>query len=371
MRRLAALIRKESLQIVRDPSSILIAVMLPLLLLFIFGYGVNLDSNRISIGLVLEDNTPDTASLATAFVNSRFLEVSIGHDRREFVPDLIRGHLRGIVVIPAAFSTDLVRRDAEASLQVIADGSEPNIAFFVQNYVKGVLLVWLQHQETDRGIIAEASLGVEPRFWYNEELKSRNFLIPGSIAVTMTLIGTLLTALVIAREWERGTMEALMATPVTRMEILLGKLIPYFFLGLASMIICWLVATLWYGVPFRGSFIALLAATSVFLLTALGQGLVISSFTKNQFLASQLALITGFMPALMLSGFVFEISSMVTVVRGITYLVAARYFVASLQTLFLTGTIWPMLFFSMAAMLLIGIVFFLLTAGKTVKRLDA
>ena len=378
MRRLAALIRKESLQIVRDPSSILIAFVLPLLLLFIFGYGVNLDSNRVRIGLVLEDNSPAIASLATAFTNSRFLNVSVGQDRREFTPKLVAGHLRGIVIIPRGFSAGLIRGAAgragveagDMPIQVLTDGSEPNIAFFVQNYAKGVVQVWGEHQNEDHGLRAKPLIGVEARFWYNEELKSRNFLLPGSIAVTMTLIGALLTALVIAREWERGTMEALMATPVTIFEILLGKLIPYFILGLGSMTVCWLVATLWYDVPFRGSFAALLAVGSVFLLTALGQGLLISSLAKNQFLASQIALMSAFLPAMMLSGFVFEIASMVAPVRGISYAVAARYFVSCLQTLFLTGNIWPSFLSAIGAMLLISAVFFILTARKTVKRLD-
>ena len=370
-RRLAALIRKESLQILRDPSSILVAFVLPLLLLFIFGYGVNLDSNRVRIGLVLEESTPDTASLAAAFTYSRFLDVTQGQHRREFEADLVAGRLRGIVVIPRGFTARNAERGVRAPVQVIADGSEPNIATFVQNYAQGVIEIWLRHQQEDLGLAQPERVRVESRFWYNEELKSRNFLVPGSIAVTMTLIGTLLTSLVISREWERGTMEALMATPVTIREILLGKLVPYFFLALSSMVVCWLVATLWYEVPFRGSFFALLIATSVFLLTALGQGLLISSYAKNQFLAAQIALMAGFMPALMLSGFVFEIASMVAPVRGVSYAIAARYFVACLQTLFLTGNVWSLFLYSMLCMLVISVFFFFLTARKIVKRLDA
>lgn len=370
-RRLRAVIRKESLQIVRDPSAILIAFVLPLLLLFIFGYGVNLDSNRVAVGLVVEESTPATASLVTAFSNSRFFDVVPGEDRRRFADELAAGRLRGIIVVPRSFSLKLAAGNRENPVQVITDGSEPNIAFFVENYAAGVLRVWMQHQAEDSGRSLSEPIAVEPRFRYNEELKSRNFLIPGSIAVTMTLIGTLLTSLVIAREWERGTMEALMATPVTIGEILIGKLVPYFMLGLGSMCVCWLAATVWYDVPFRGSFIALLLSTSVFLLTALGQGLLISSFAKNQFLAAQMAIISAFMPSLMLSGFVFEIASMAAPVRELTYAVAARYFVSSLQTLFLAGTVHSLLLWAGAAMLVISVVSFILTAGKTVKRLDA
>ena len=372
MKRLFALIKKETLQIVRDPSAILIAFVLPLVLLFIFGYGVNLDSNRVKIGLVLEDQTPDIVSLFAAFSNSRFLDVTVGRNRKEFEDDLVAGRIRGIVVVPQDFSAKAIIEDERASLQVIADGSEPNVASFVQNYAQGVLQVWLANQVRDRGRDVEMSaVMVEPRFWYNPELKSRNFLLPGSIAIIMTLIGTLLTALVIAREWERGTMEAIMATPVSIVQILLGKLIPYFVLGIGPMVLCWTVAIVWYDVPFRGSFLALLAATSVFLLGALGQGLLISSAAKDQFVASQAAIMSAFLPAFMLSGFIFEISAMPQPIQLLTYVFAARYFVTSLQTLFLTGNIWPLLLASMAAMAVIGLAFFILTAGKTKKRLDA
>lgn len=371
MRRLLALIRKELLQIVRDPSAILIAFVLPLILLFIFGFGVNLDTNRVRIALVLEDRTPDVVSLAAAFTNSRFLDVTIGKDRREFEDDLVAGRLRGIVVVPEDFTAEAAQGRGDADVQVIADGSEPNIASFVQNYSRGVLQVWLRHQAADRAQeIREPPISVEPRFWYNPELESRNFLVPGSIAIIMTLIGTLLTALVIAREWERGTMEALMSTPVSIRQILLGKLIPYYALGIGSMIVCLLVATLVYDVPFRGYFLALLAATTVFLLAALGQGLLISSVARDQFVASQMALMSAFLPAFILSGFIFEINSMPEPIQLLTYILAARYFVTALQTLFLVGNVWPLLLTSMGAMLVIGVVFFMLTARRTRKTLD-
>jgi ABC-2 type transport system permease protein len=372
MRRLIALIKKETLQIIRDPSTILIAFVQPLILLFIFGYGVNLDSNKVKIGLVMEDHTPDTVSLADAFSNSRFLDVTLGRDRREFEHDLVTGRLRGIVVIPQNFSVEMALKAGIASVQVIADGAEPNIASFVQNYVVGVMQVWLYHETEDRGqTTASSAIRVEPRFWYNPELKSRNFLVPGSIAIIMTLIGTMLTALVISREWERGTMESMMATPVSIIQILLGKLIPYFIMGIGSMTICTLVATLFYDVPFRGSFPALLAATSIFLLAALGQGLLISSVSKDQFVSSQMAIMSAFLPAMMLSGFIFEIGSMPKPIQWLTHIFAVRYFVTCLQTLFLAGNVWPLLLSCMGAMLFISLVFFGLTARKTRKRLDA
>jgi ABC-2 type transport system permease protein len=372
MRRLIALIKKETLQIIRDPSTILIAFVLPLILLFIYGHGVNLDNNKVKIGVVMENQTPDIVSLVNAFSNSRFLDVTLGRDRREFEHDLVSGRLRGIVVIPQNFSVEMALKTGSANLQVIADGVEPNIASFVQNYTVGVMQVWLNHEAQDRGQTAAApAIRVEPRFWYNPELKSRNFLVPGSIAIIMTLIGTMLTALVISREWERGTMESMMATPVSIIQILLGKLIPYFIMGIGSMTICTFVATLFYGVPFRGSFPALLAATSVFLLAALGQGLLISSVSKDQFVASQIALMSAFLPAFMLSGFIFEIGSMPKPIQWLTHIFAVRYFVTCLQTLFLAGNVRLLLLNCMGAMLLVSLVFFGLIARKTRKRLDA
>jgi len=371
MRQLKALVIKEFLQIIRDPSAILIAFVLPLILLFIFGYGVNLDSNKVRIGLVLESQSPDIISLTKSFTNSHFLDVSIGSDRREFQDDLVAGRMRGIVVIPQDFTVKTVLENKSSIVQVIADGSEPNIASFVQNYARGVVATWLQHQAEDNGLNdLNKVIQVESRFWYNPELKSQNFLLPGSIAIIMTLIGSLLTALVIAREWERGTMEAMMTTPVSIHQILLGKLIPYFVLGICAMFICVAVAVFFYGVPFRGSLLALSATSSVFLLAALGQGLLISTIAKDQFVASQLALLSAFLPAFMLSGFIFEISAMPEPIQYLTYVFAARYFVTSLQTLFLVGNIWPLILQCMVAMLVIALFFFLLILRKTQKRLD-
>lgn len=371
MNRLRALTVKEFFQIVRDPSSILIAFVLPLILLFIYGYGINLDSNKLKIGLVLEDNNPDITSLKDAFMNSRFLDVRIGYDRREFNEDIVSGKLRGVVVIPQKFTHDLSVLGDNAKIQVITDGSEPNIASFVQSYVNAVVQNWVHYQTEDRGKSQKGSvIQLEPRFWYNTELKSRNSLVPGSIAIIMSLIGTLLTALVISREWERGTMEAMMATPVSIIEIIFGKLIPYFILGIFSMAICTAVATLIYGVPLRGSFLWLLITTSAFLFCALGQGLLISSVARDQFVASQIALMTGFLPAFMLSGFIFEISSMPLPIQILTYLFPPRYFVTCLQTIFLTGNV-PMLFFkSIIYMILIGSIFFFITLKKLRKQLD-
>ena len=366
-RRLATLVRKESLQVVRDPSSILIAFVLPLVLLFLFGYGVSLDTARTRVGLVIESQTPLTQDLAASFQASRYFDVSIGRDRRDFEEALVLGRVRGLIIVPATFTGDFAAKESP-SIQVIVDGSDPNTASFVQNYTQGVVANWAALRGAE--IASQPPpITVEQRFWFNAELKSRNFLVPGSIAIVMTLVGTLLTSLVVAREWERGTMEAIMATPVTATELLAGKILPYFVLGLTSMTLCVALAVLLFGVPFRGSLLALYALSASFLVPALGQGLLISAATKNQFLASQVALISAFLPAFLLSGFLFEISSMPTIIQWITMIVPARYLIPSLQTVFLAGDIWPMFLRDIAIMLLIGAVLFLLAARSTRKRI--
>lgn len=369
-RRLRALIRKEFYQMVRDPSSFLIGIGLPLILMFIYGFGVSLDLNHLRIGLVMEDSSPDAISFAESFIASPFFDVKIVRDRRELGDDIISGKIRGFVVIPSYFSEFRNRPHQIAPIQVIADGSETNTANFVQNYVQGAWQVWLQQQKISSHLQGLSKITIQPRFWYNEQLESRNFLIPGSLAIIMTLIGTLLTALVVAREWERGTMEALMSTPVRIIEILIGKLVPYFLLGMGSMTMCVIIAVFFYGVPLRGSFLVLSLVSACFLFPALGLGLFISTVAKNQFAASQASIVSAFLPAFMLSGFIFEIASMPKPIQWITYILPARYFVSSLQTIFLVGNIWSLLLGNVLAILSLGTIIFIATARRTVKRLD-
>jgi ABC-2 type transport system permease protein len=366
-RRLSALMKKEALQIVRDPSSILIAFVLPVVLLFLFGYGVSLDTTRTRIGVVLEVPSPTSRSLAAAFQASPYFETSIGVDRREFEDPLVRGVVGGIVVVPSTFDAEMARRGGAPQVQVLVDGTDPNTAALVDGYVQGVIGNWVGQRAVEDGR-SQAVSGTEDRMWFNPELTSRYFLVPGSIAIVMALVGTLLTALVVAREWERGTMEAMMATPVSPIELLVGKVVPYFVLGLGSMTICAGLAVYLFHVPFRGSVGALYALSSAFLLPALGQGLLISAATKNQFLASQLALMTSFLPTFLLSGFLFEIASMPRPIQLVTPLVAARWLIPSLESIFLTGDLWPVLLKSIGILLLYGFILLALAARTTRKR---
>jgi len=369
LRRLRSLIWKESLQIISDPSSILIAFVLPVVLLFLFGYAVSLDISRLKIGVALQERTAESESLVAALRDSKYFDVKESLDQRGLERDLVSGRIRGIVVIPINFSRKMVWERDQSPVQVIADGSEPNTANFVQNYVRAAIAVWSQRRAMETGTDMPSQIVEDSRVWFNASLESKNYLVPGSIAIVLTLIGTLLTALVVAREWERGTMEALMATPVRIQELVLGKLIPYFCLGLGSMAFCTMVAVGIFGVPLRGSLLSLGLITSAFLAGSLGIGLLVSTLSKSQFVASQIALVLGFLPALQLSGFLFEISSTPLPIQGLTYLFPARYLVQALQTIFLAGDIPVLLWTNGLVLAVFAALFFFLTARVTRKRL--
>lgn len=369
-RRVRALIIKETLQIIRDPSAILIILVLPLFLMFLYGYGVSLDLNHLRLGIVMEDTAPDAGRLVSSFKGSRFFDLTIVRDTRELLDDLQKGAIRGFVVIPSYFSEFRSRQSQMAPIFVVADGSETNTANFVQDYAAGAFSNWLVQESISYDLGGLPLVQPQPRVWYNEQLESRFFLLSGSLAIIMTLIGTLLTALVVAREWERGTMEALMSTSVTTFELVVGKLIPYFVLGMISMIICIFVSVFVFGLPLRGSFLLLILVSANFLIGALALGLLISTVARNQIIAYQISMVTGFLPAYILSGFLFEIKSMPIWIQFLTYLMPARYFVQSLQTLFLVGNVWRLVLIDMCAMTIMGIFFFIMTARKTKKRLD-
>jgi ABC-2 type transport system permease protein len=369
LRRLRSLIWKETLQIISDPSSILIAFVLPVVLLFLFGYAVSLDITRLKIGVALEERTAESDSLVAALRDSKYFDVKESFDQRSLERDMVSGRIRGIVIIPINFSRKMVWENDQSPIQVIADGSEPNTANFVQNYVRAAIAVWSRRRAMETGTDMPSQIGEQNRVWFNASLESKNYLVPGSIAIVLTLIGTLLTALVVAREWERGTMEALMATPVRIQELVLGKLIPYFCLGLGSMAFCTLVAVGIFRVPLRGSLVSLGLITAAFLAGSLGIGLLVSTLSKSQFVASQIALVLGFLPALQLSGFLFEISSTPPAIQGLTYLFPARYLVQALQTIFLAGDIPWLLWTNGLVLTGFAALFFFLTARVTRKRL--
>ncbi len=367
---LISLIKKEFYQIVRDPSSVLISVVMPLLLLFIFGYGVNLDNNKIRIGLYTENNDKEITDIVSSFENTKFLDVVRFSNRKDMADGLVAGKIRGMVIFPSDFAKNFNNPDKTASIEVVTDGSETNTAIFVQNYITAVVGNWQKIYATEKGIPQGALIDVESRIWFNPELKSRYILLPTSISIIMTLIGMILTALVVAREWERGTMEALLTTKATRLDIILGKYIPYYVLGMFSTIFCFVICTVIFGVPFRGSFILYFITSSFFLLTSLGQGLLISTLTKNQFLACITAASIGFMPATMFSGAMYEISSMPPILRIFTYIVPARYYTVCVSDLFLAGNTLKLLFKQSLYLMACSSILFGIIYHKTNKRLE-
>lgn len=367
--RLRGLVRKEFLQILRDPSSIAIAFLMPVLLLFLFGYGVSLDAEHVPVGIVVEKPDQDTSRFIGSFIQSRYFEPVLMFSMAEAVRALESGTVDAVIHLRQDFSKSL-KASRYAPVQVIVNGVDANTARIISGYIEGAWIRWLGHEAKATGTELRIPVQIEQRIWFNSELRSRNYLIPGLIAIIMTLIGALLTAMVMSREWERGTMEALMVTPVAQREILLGKLIPYFTLGIGGMALSVLLAIFLFDVPLRGSVFVLFAASSLFLLTALGMGLLISILAKNQFVAGQAAIIVTFLPAFILSGFIFDINSMPVPIQVITHVIAARYFVAILQTIFLAGTIWSVIAWNALALVIMSTVFLGISRRKFRKRLE-
>ncbi|MCB1136807.1 MAG: ABC transporter permease, partial [Chlamydiia bacterium] len=272
-----ALVKKEAIQIVREPSSLITAFVLPLILLFLFGNGFSLDMESIKVGVLLQDSSPLADSLVQSLSESPYLDVYVSRNRKELEELLASSHIRAYAVVPLTFSKDFYSEDRHAQIQVLGDGSEPNTAQFAYRYINGIVQTWQQqHAQTP------PRLSMDARVWYNEELLAYWFIIPGSIVVIMTVIGALLTALVLAREWEQGTMESVMSTPATMFEIIVSKFITYLILGIGSLTVCVLVACVLYKIPLRGSIFGLVTSSLAYLIFALQMGLLISSVTRNQ-----------------------------------------------------------------------------------------
>jgi ABC-2 type transport system permease protein len=367
--RMRAVMRKEWGQIRRDPSTFGIAGLLPLLLLFLFGYAVSLDTMATRTALVMQDSGAAAQRLAGTLTASASFRIEMAPSVAAARDALVAGRLRAIIVVPQDFSRKLAHGKG-AAVQLITDGSVPNTATFAAGHSRALVRAWAAEEARLRGVPASApAFMVQPHYVYNAELKSRHFLVPGAIAIVMAMIGSMLTALVVAREWERATMEALLATQLSVAEMTIAKVTPYFLLGLGSMVLCVVVAVGWYRIPFHGSVLALVGLSAAFLFATLGQGLLISAAAKSQFVSTQYALLSGFLPSLLLSGFLFEISSMPTAIQWLTWLVPARYLIPPLESLFLAGDIWGLIWPSMAALTAFGLFFFWRAIGATRKSI--
>lgn len=369
LRRLLGLMRKEFVQIGRDPSALAVAFILPAVLLLIFGYGVSLDARNVPLALVVERPDPLTASFTSQFVHSPFFRPRSFGTIQEAEGAMAARDVDGIVWLRSDF-TRKAKSAGAAPIGVIVNGVDANNARIIEGYVQQIWASWLAARARADGRKSPLPLAAQPHVRFNPAVSSRDYLVPGLIAMIMTLTGALLTALVIAREWERGTMEALMVTRVRMREILLAKLVPYFLLGMGGMAGSVALAVFLFGVPLRGSILVLSATSALFMLAALGMGLLISGVARNQFVAGQIAIITTFLPAFILSGFVFDINSMPQAVQIITHVVAARYFVAILQSVFLAGDIWAVILPNALALAVMAAIFLGLARVSARKRLD-
>ncbi|CAN7331878.1 ABC transporter permease [Variovorax paradoxus] len=371
--RLVSLTRKEFRQLLRDRSNLAIGILLPMVLILIFGYGMSLDVKNAPVAVVLEDSSPTAhEAIAGLQLSPTIAPVLLGsmHDAEALMRER---KVDGIVRVPADFSRALAAGNAR--VQLIVHGADAGRATIIQAYVSGALAQAALRQ-ADRGGGAGAAapsagrVTVEQRMWFNAANTSTWYLVPGLIVLIMTLIGAFLTALVMAREWERGTLEALFVTPVRPVEILLAKIIPYFAVGMLGLALCLLAARFLFAVPMVGSLFAVVLSSMLYLIVAVSLGLVISSVTRNQFLASQVALIATFMPSMMLSGFLFDLRNVPTAVRVIGHLLPATYFMDLIKTLFLAGDVWPLIWRNCAVLVAYAVGLLLLARLVTRKSLD-
>ena len=367
-RRTRAMIRKESLQILRDPSSLLIAIVLPILLLLIFGYGVSLDARHVPIAVVEEARTPAAEGFVAGLRHSPWFIPRSYPDIHDAVAALQRQDVDGILWLRENFGRSM-ESFRDHGVHVVVNGVDDNTARLVEGYLQNTWEGWLEQRNLRGRTLSFLPVGLDMRILYNPNVRSRDFLVPGLIAVIMTLIGALLTSMVVAREWERGTLESLFSTPVTIPEILLGKFLPYFVLGMAGMGISVLMGHYLFEVPLRGSLFVLTVTSALFLTTALGMGLVISTVSKNQFVAGQIAIVFTFLPAFILSGFIFDIHSMPLFIRILTHIIPASYYVTILQSLFLAGDIPGVVWPNAAALLLFAIFLFAVLFRISRKRI--
>ena len=373
--RLLAVARKEVVQILRDSRSLLIVILMPAILVVLFGYGVNLDLKGMPVYVYDQDGSQQSQDLLKHFQASRYFSIAnVVDGYSELSRALDDGHAKIGIVIPWDFSRRL-GDGRPVEVQALIDASDDNTANVLMGYLQAVVQGYSAQVQIDwlrqHGLaIQPASMSVETRTWYNEDLESSAFIIPGILALVMSVIGAFLTSLTIAREWERGTMEQLISTPVGAMEIMLGKLAPYFVLGMFDTVVSAVIAIYWFQVPFRGSWVTLMTASALFMVVVLSMGFFISVLAKTQFAASQIALLITFLPAFLLSGFLFSIEQMPIALQWITRVLPARYYVSVLKKIFLKGTPAPMLLEELIPLAIFAFALTLVATRSFHKKLD-
>ena len=333
-RRLTAVIKKEFIHIFRDTRSLAMAFLMPVILLFIFGYGITLDIKSINMGVYDLDKTAESRGLVERFRASGYFDIVGTVESTKETDRLIdRNIAHMVLVVPEGFGGS-VKRGEPVDIQAVYDGSDANTTSIAMGYTEAITSRYSQSKGAKD---PSGQIDLRLRVWYNPELKSRWFIIPGLIAIIMGVISALLTSLTVSREWEQGTMEQLLSTPIHPVELFLGKITPYFFIGMIDVLISVAVGVWIFGVPLRGSFIFLLVVSSLFLVGGLSLGILISTAAKSQLVASQAAFVLTLLPAFMLSGFLYSIENMPVFIQKITYAVQSRYFVTILKDIFLKG----------------------------------
>ncbi len=368
MKRLLALMSKEFCQIWRDPSSLLLAFVIPVLMILLFGFCINLDSSVTRLALVLQDEAPAAHRLVEQLEGSPNFELLRAAGREDALRYLQLNEVQAVLIIPNHFSSSVARGDG-LPLLLATDGSSPNTAQFSAVYVQAVLARWQAEQVG--AAAGQGGIAVQTSYRFNPTADSPHSLLPGTVAMVLSFVGSFLTAMVVAREWERGTMELVLASPATRVEFVFSKLIPYFLLGMVAMGVCVLAAVFLFGVPLRAPLWQPFAVAGIFLLSVLSIGLLISTLTRNQYSASLLALVVSLLPTMLLSGFVFEVSSMPAAIRAISYLIPACYFVPTLSTLFLAGGAEGAIGGDVLALAAFGLFWGALVILVTPRRLDS
>lgn len=362
LRRLAALIRKEFLQISRDNSTILIGTVLPIILILIIGYGISLDIKKIPIAVVLEDSSPTARDTLNFLRGSEYYSPRFVTAMPEAEILMRTREVDAILRVPPNFSSELMR--GSAKLQLILYGGDSATATAVQGYVEAAVRQ-INARAASKGLVT-----IESRTWFNDANSSTWYLIPGLVMIIETIVGVFLTALVMAREWERGTLEALFVTPVRLLEILLAKMFPYFCVAMVGFFLCLAAAKFLYAVPMQGSLGIILIVSILYLFVALGIGLVISAVTKSQFIAAQASLTLSFMPALMLTGFLYDLRSVPRIVSVIGNALPQTFYLELLKTLFLAGDNWAVILRNGAALAAYAVFFMALALRVTRKRVE-
>jgi ABC-2 type transport system permease protein len=373
-RRLRAIARKEFLHVLRDVRSLILALALPLVMLLLFGYALTLDVDRIPAYVYDQDRTPQSRELIDQFRGSRYFQITGAvQDYRPIEQMVDRSKILIGIVVPRNYSRDLLA-GKETDVQILLDGSDSNTASIALGYADAIIQSYSAQLRSNAqmrlgGQAMKIPVNTEVRVWYNSDLKSKNYIVPGLIAVSMMIIASLLTSLTIAREWENGTLEQLLSTPVRPMELVLGKLLAYFAIGLLDMLICLFLGVVVFQVPLRGSIPFLFLSSCVFLFGALCTGVLISAATRSQLIAYQLSLLTSFLPAFLLSGFIYSITNMPRIIQVISSIVPARYFIRIVTSVFLKGVGIEVLYGELLILLLYATIVFIGASRKMRQKL--